>query len=162
MREREHIPLRANMWQSELLHLQIVFCADGIAHNTQALCWGAKNCRRLCAKRRNKFFPRSKPGTITITASSTTFVETKLSGNLCGHCWSFYLAKRTQRSIMLYKADALQNSALYWNQINLKFLCEVTRVGWDSLQCKEGTRILIKLCLQMSMYKKWKRVKLKG
>ena len=26
VREMEHIPLRANMWQSELLHLQIVFC----------------------------------------------------------------------------------------------------------------------------------------
>ena len=78
---------------------------------------GAKNRRRLRAKRRKASFPRSKPGTITITVSSTTFVETKLPGNLCDHSWSFFLAKGTQRSIMLYNADVLQKSALYYIRI---------------------------------------------
>ena len=87
---------------------------------------GAKNRRCLRAKRRKASFPRSKPATITITTSPTTFVETKLPGNLCDHCWSFFLAKGTLRSIMLVycktqpyiKTKSIWNSYAWWQELD--------------------------------------------
>ena len=126
MRERDHIPLRANMWQSELLHLQIVFCRWNCQQHS-ALCWGQRFVG-VCVQKGEKHLSQgaTKPGTITITASSTTFVETKLPGNLCDHCWSFFLAKGTLRSIMLVycktqpyiKTKSIWNSYAWWQELD--------------------------------------------
>ena len=104
--ESKYVAIRITASANSLLQMEL-------PTTLSLMFWGKASSVFVC-KEGKASFPRSKPGTITITVSSTTFVETKLPANLCDHSWSFFLAKGTQRSIMLYN-DVLQNSALYEN-----------------------------------------------
>ena len=139
VREREHIPLRANMWQSELLHLQIVFCADGIAHNTQLyvgrqrivgdcvqrgekhLSQGASRAQSLLPRLQQLSWRRNCPVIFVTTAGASSWPMEPWEVS----CWCI-----AKLSLILKP-----------NQFEIPMRGDKSWMR-DSLQCKEGARIL--------------------